>query len=510
MQTEEQTKIQVGSREDNLVKRLYELADESGIKLTVEHLMAFNSIFVEKRNVLITGGAGVGKTTFVKTVVLPMLDHIGTTYGVTATTGIAGSHLDGKTLNSWLGIKFGIGDQLYARRKSAVDLHPEELLDVYNKTIEEWHANPKMVSQRRGIVSKINHTDVLLIDEISMCGGMAMFGYVDFFLRHIRGEDHKPFGGMQVILMGDFAQLPPVDRFNGSRVDWAFMSPSWRQADIKVCNLTEVFRQEDKVFAGFLNRRRLGIPMTTEEQDYMRAFVRYQAPDDVKKASFLVATNAEADRLNDRALEWYPGPTEEFPAAFHIPQKQLKPWENPQKVQEGLLHAVSLIKETLRFRIGTPVLFTVNSPDGDYVNGTKGFVEAIIRDEPGVDPFTDNSKIVVKIPARAGREEKLITVSRRTYTRSSYEDPTILGHDNKPYYPAMRQFPLIPATAITVHKSQGMSLDECSVDLSQSFAPGHVYVALSRLRTAEGLTLLNDNFKVLVDPDVVDFYRRVS
>jgi ATP-dependent exoDNAse (exonuclease V) alpha subunit len=115
----------------------------------------------------------------------------------------------------------------------------------------------------------------------------------------------------------------------------------------------------------------------------------------------------------------------------------------------------------------------------------------------------------VKIVGRGGNE-KFITVQRRTYSRSKYEDPTVLGHDNRPFYPAMRQFPLIPATAITVHKSQGMSLDECSVDLSRSFAPGHVYVALSRLRTADGLTLLNSDFKVLVDPDVVDFYKRVS
>jgi ATP-dependent DNA helicase PIF1 len=496
--------------EEHYITKLTELASAVDIKLTAEHLLAFTSIFIEKRNVLVTGGAGVGKTTFIKTVVIPMLDHLGLKYGVTATTGIAGSHLDGQTLNSWMGFGLGIGDILKDRRRSAVDLNPEELQAVYNDSLEEWYANPKMVAHRRGIMARLNNTDVLLIDEISMCGGMALFGYVDFFLRQIRGEDHKPFGGIQLILMGDFAQLPPVDKFNGTRTDWAFMCPSWRQANIKVCNLTEVFRQEDKVFAGFLNRRRVGIPMSQDEQDYVRSFVRHQTPEDVKKASYLVATNREADGRNDKALEWYPKPTEEFPILYHVPKERLKPWENEFKVQTTLVQSVSVIKETLKLRIGTPVLFTVNSPDGEFVNGTKGFVHDIKFDEGGqAGGFYDNTSIIVKIVGRGGNE-KFITVQRRTYSRSKYEDPTVLGHDNRPFYPAMRQFPLIPATAITVHKSQGMSLDECSVDLSRSFAPGHVYVALSRLRTADGLTLLNSDFKVLVDPDVVDFYKRVS
>ena len=491
---------------EGYINKLTELTSDADITLTIDHLMAFMSIFIEKRNVLLTGGAGVGKTTFVKTIVIPMLDHIGLVYGVTATTGIAGSHLDGQTLNSWMGFGLGTGDVLNQIRRAAVDLSPDELLDVYERSLEEWYANTKMATQRRGIINRLNSADVLLIDEISMCAGSALFGYVDFFLRRIRGEEHLPFGGLQVILIGDFAQLPPVARFKGSRTDWAFLSASWRNADIKVCNLTEVFRQEDKVFAGFLNRRRVGKPITDEEMTYLRSFVRRQAPDDVKKASFLVSTNAEADNLNDKALEWYPGKTIMLPAKYHIAIDKLQRWETETTVKESLIKSVSVIKDVLKFRIGIPVLFTVNSPDGVYVNGTKGFVYDIHEDVGG---FYDKTCITVAIP-RNNAEPLLVNVWRRKYSRSKYEDPELLGNDNYPLYPQMRQFPLIPATAITVHKSQGMSLDECSIDLSRSFAPGHVYVALSRLRTAEGLTLLSDDFKVMVDPDVVDFYRKVS
>lgn len=505
---ENKTNSSSAKQAEHFIDKFTELAAEANITLTTEHLLAFTSIFIEKRNVLVTGGAGVGKTTFIKSIVIPMLDHIGLVHGVTATTGIASSHLDGQTINAWMGFGFGIGDVLKQIGRSAVDLPTDKMLEVYEQSMEEWYSNPKMQSHRKGITARLNRADVLLIDEISMCGGVSLLGYIDFFLRRIRGEEHLPFGGLQLILIGDFAQLPPVDRFNGSRTDWAFLSTSWRNADIKVCQLTEVFRQEDQEFASFLNRRRVGVPTTSEEQAYISSFVRQQAPDEVTKASFLVATNNEADNLNDSALEWYPGPTHSFPAKFHVPVANMKPWETEHKIKKTLLESVSVIKETLKLRIGAPVLFTINSPDGKFVNGTKGYVHEIINAENG-GGFYDQTSIVVSVTDTDGKTN-YINVERRKYSRSKYEDPSLLNYDNYPLYPQMRQFPLIPATAITVHKSQGMSLDECAVDLSKSFAPGHVYVALSRLRTPQGLTLLNNNFKVLVDPDVVDFYRRAS
>ena len=118
--------------EEHYINKLAALASDAGISVTAEHLLAFTSIFLEKKNVFVTGGAGVGKTTFVKTVVIPMLDYLGLKYGVTASTGIAGSHLEGQTLNSWMGFGLGIGNVLKDMRRSAVDLTPEELLSVYN------------------------------------------------------------------------------------------------------------------------------------------------------------------------------------------------------------------------------------------------------------------------------------------------------------------------------------------------------------------------------------------
>lgn len=495
---------------------LHELATKAGMQLTFEHVLAFDQIFAERNNVLLTGGAGVGKTTFVREVVIPMLDHLGWKYGVTATTGIAGSHLDGKTINSWLGIGLGPNHEFDTRRTPAVDMPPEEILEVYTNTLNDWYADVKMKHTRRGIMQKISSTDLLMIDEVSMCGGVALLGYIDFFLRHIR-DDPRPFGGIQVLLLGDFAQLPPVCKREGTRTDWAFLCPAWRSGDFKVCQLTEVFRQGDKVFAGFLNRRRVGIPMTPEEEAYIRGFVRTQTEEEVSKASFLVATNAEADGLNDRALTWYPGPTYDLPMLFHIPMDRLAKWETETKVKDGLQKAASLLKRNLRLRIGTPVLFTVNDRDGRFVNGTKGFVREIVLDEEPsrIGTFKDTSLVRVWIPPKTELNEdgtknegNVITLCRSIHGRNKYEDPEIQDYSGMPQYPAMKQFSLIPATAITIHKSQGMSLSDCTVDLRKSFAPGHVYVALSRLRTAEGLTLVSDRFDVRVDRDVVEFYAR--
>jgi len=453
MKTTESEHTTKESTEEHYTRKFIELAEAAGLSITLEHQLAFTSIFIEKRNVFITGGAGVGKTTFVKSIVLPMMNHLGWQFGVTATTGIAGSHLEGLTLNSWMGFGLGTDYELRKRGRAAADLDAAELEEVYEHSFSEWSNNPKMAQMRRGVVSRLCNANALLIDEVSMCAGKAMLGYVDFFLRRVRGDDHKPFGGLQMIMMGDFAQLPPVDKLNGRYTDWAFTSPSWRHADIKMCNLSEVFRQEDKAFAGFLNRRRVGIPMTIEEEAYVQSFVRQQTEAEVAKASFLVSTNAEADDLNDKALEWYPGPTYEFPALYHVPQDKIKTWETETKVREGLLKSGSLIKATLRLRIGTPVLLTVNNPDAGYVNGTKAFVHEIIRGSAQPGSFLNDDTIVVSIPHKnPDGEPKLINVQRRIHSRSKYEDPTITGWDNLPTYPALRQFPLMPATAITVHK----------------------------------------------------------
>jgi hypothetical protein len=209
MTTPSSGKGRVRISEADLQDRLAYYQDTTGIKITDEYAEAARAIFCEIRNVFLTGGAGVGKTTFVKHVVIPELDNRGLNRAVTASTGIAGSQLDGKTLHSWSGV--GLGPMFMSHGTPPADMTDEELNAVYDRTFEEWENNPKMRAMRDGIRRRMKGTEVLLIDEVSMCNGNAFLGYIDYFLKRTRGNE-KPFGGIQLIFVG--SEVSSVETFS--------------------------------------------------------------------------------------------------------------------------------------------------------------------------------------------------------------------------------------------------------------------------------------------------------
>jgi ATP-dependent exoDNAse (exonuclease V) alpha subunit len=179
-----------------------------------------------------------------------------------------------------------------------------------------------------------------------------------------------------------------------------------------------------------------------------------------------------------------------------------------------------LVKKHLKLRVGLPVMFTSNDPNGKFFNGTRGFVREInlYPPEERESDVDDLDTVVVGVPNKTGGET-LISIGRWPYSRTRQEDPrrTTVVYDPETnterttyLHPVIRQFPLIPATAITIHKSQGMSMDWAIIDLKRSFAPGQVYVALSRLRSTDGLVLLGDDFKAIADPYVMNFYATIG
>lgn len=542
---EEAQSRRVKISEDELRTRLafYE-AHNPEFEATDEHLQALMAIFHEHRNVFVTGGAGTGKTTFIKTVVMPELDYRNLHWAVTATTGIAGSHLGGKTMHSFFGI--GLGPEwspFYSSKMREFlphaipgndtpcppDMSIEELEAWYAMFFDQWMKDPSIKPHiRAGVTNRLGSHEVLIIDEISMCGGDAMLGYLDYMLKQIRASE-KPFGGLQIIFCGDFCQLPPVEkRPSRKRPDWAFLSRSWDKAKVKPIELTRVFRQGDPEFVAFLNNIRVGT-ITQKDRDYARRFVRNDmTTEETRLYPFLMTHNEQVRKINADALKHYPAPT--YPLAAEVcfvPQLQaVQDWEvrNEDRVRSTLLKNMGLLESVTHVRVGSPVMFTMNDPDGAFVNGTRGFISQVnLFARSKANPEDEDNIVVRVLDSKADGGERSVVLMRWAYSRAREQDPRrmtpvppgfcedhgVVLPASISLYPTVRHFPIIPATSITIHKSQGASFDRAILALASSFAPGHVYVGLSRLRSPEGLVLSEADFKVQTDPYVMDFYRSI-
>jgi ATP-dependent exoDNAse (exonuclease V) alpha subunit len=402
-------------------------------------------------NVFLTGEPGSGKTYLVNRYVEYLREH-GIIPAITASTGIAATHIGGMTIHSWSGV--GIKNQI-----TQYDL----------RRIED---NP-----RTG--RKIKNANILIIDEISMLSA-RMFSMVDEVCRAVRGSD-EAFGGLQVVLVGDFFQLPPVVRrasdleerlpFENESDDpssaFAYQSPAWRDLGLTVCYLSEQYRQEDAAFLDILSALRSG-SLTDDHKERLlaRGAVFNEIPKGVTK---LFPHNADVDRVNERELGNLLG-------AVHVFTMQ----------GSGQAHLIEQLKrgclspEKLQLKIGAKVMFTKNNFEGKFVNGTTGTIVGFRADDiPIVE--TRAGKRVAAEPADWKIEIEMETLA------------------------SVRQVPLRLAWAITVHKSQGMSLDAAIIDLGNAFEYGQGYVALSRVRTLAGLYLLGLNERALeVHPDILE------
>lgn len=534
------SRIQIDT--DEVIRRTKLRAKAAGLEVNGEMGAIMLAVFAELRNIYITGGAGTGKTTFLKHVLIPELEHRGLNYHITASTGIAGSHVGGKTLHSFLGI--GLGPE-WPPGCPILNMDLEEIEAIYEATYVRWENNPRTnAAMRDGLTRKLIGTEVILLEEVSMVAGWGLLGYVDFFLKKIRrrpNQPDKPFGGIQMIFVGDVGQLPPVEKWPSHRPDWAFMCDAWKKADVKAMKFSKIHRQKAGWFTDFLNETRDGIPVSPTNLQHLR---NHLIPDVTAAThpnfTFLCATNKEADIDNNKALEHYPGPTVEVKAIFDVREEQLKYRETIDEVQRRLIDSKAGIREVLRLRIGLPVLLTVNNANEGYVNGTKGFIHNFVFDKS--DP-TKVAIIEVRVPnpkwsqrqraiftpeelERVESYDTIHAISIRWFSRTSAEDPDeIMPIDPAAFakelsegrvpvqrhrWPVVGQFPLIPATALTVHKSQGMSLDDVVVRVDRAFAPGQVYVALSRLRSPEGLVITSMDLPIFADQSAAAFNQTVQ
>lgn len=389
-------------------------------------------------NVFLTGEPGSGKTHTIKNYIAYLRDH-GIEPAITASTGIAATHIHGMTIHAWSGL--GVRSTL-----SAYDLDA--------------------IATKEYLVRRINAAKVLIIDEVSMLSAQILT-MVDVICRTLRGNP-EAFGGLQVILVGDFFQLPPVSKGSSGSVQFAYHSPSWKNLKLITCYLSEQHRQDDKGLLELLSAIRRS-NTDTEHHDLLASRIE-KTKKITDNNTRLYTKNTNVDELNEQKLAALFGKEEVFSMTA---KGSLSLVENLKK---GCLSP-----ETLRLKKGAVVMCTKNNPQAGFANGTLGKV---------VD-----FELGTRYPIIETLENKTITVSEMDWTIE--EDGKIKAR--------ISQIPLRLAWAITVHKSQGMSLDAAVIDLSDVFEYGQGYVALSRVRKLSGIVLTGYNKKSLeVHPEVLD------
>jgi hypothetical protein len=385
-------------------------------------------------NAYLTGEPGSGKTHTINEFIA-WLRASGIEPSVTAATGIAATHVSGMTLHSWSGI--GIAESL-------------------------TRADIDRIATKEHVARRIQKAKVLIIEEISMLSATT-FEMADAVCREVRRVD-KPFGGLTVILVGDFFQLPPVSR--NKDVQFAYASPVWRGLNLITCYLTEQYRQDDVEFLSVLGAIRSG---EVEAMHHELLMTRHTSEETPHNAPKLFSHNADVDRINAGELAKLKGTAKKF----HMNSK------GKDSLVEGLKRGC-LSPEILELKEGAAVMFTKNSPQGRFVNGTLGTVNGWDADGSPIVKTKDGLKISTEPMEWQVEEQGKVKAS-------------------------ISQYPLRLAYAMTVHKSQGMSMDAAIMDLSRAFEYGQGYVALSRVRRLSGVYLTGLNARALeVHPEILE------
>lgn len=387
--------------------------------------------------VFLTGAPGAGKT-YVLNEFIRRAQRQGKRLAVTASTGIAATHIGGATVHSWSGL--GIRD----------------VLTQFDKDVLSTNATLR---------SRYINTDILVIDEVSMLHGkrLDMLNELSKIIR----EDVAPFGGLQVILVGDLFQLPPVSR-GPEPEDFVHLSAAWAELDPEICYITEQHRQTNDRLLDVLEAMRRG----EVEEWHMEALQERLGVHPIEGIAVtrLYSHNIDVDSINSRYLRALDGQSRVFPMNTH---------GNSSKVDQ-LVRSV-LAPEQLELKIGAEVMFVANDFASGFVNGSRGRVVNFQGNLPVVELLQNGKRIVVE-----------------PYS-------WVLTEDGKKRA-EVSQLPLRLAWAITIHKSQGMSLDAAEIDLSRSFTPGMGYVALSRVRSLSGVYLTGMNTMAMkLHPAIFEF-----
>ena len=392
-------------------------------QLTEEMQEAIQLINGGERCVYITGKAGTGKTTFLKYLIKNLKKNV----VVAASTGVAAINAGGMTLHSLLSIPMGMVATQQAKYR-------------------------KMNPIRANVLKRI---DVLIIDEISMVR-VDVIDYVNWRLRQVRDND-EPFGGVQIIMFGDLYQLPPVVKKKEKKAlniyyqhPYFFCADVFKRCPFRIVELTHVFRQTDENFVRLLNNIR-NYTLTFDDAERLKNICNVRECSDFSTNRIHICSlRSEVAKINEEQLG---EPTHVFAAVF----------------QGDFMHGAYPCDADLKIRIGARVMMLKNDPDLRYYNGSLGTVTRIVPE-------------YISVALDSG-----ITVDIGRFSWKSYEYETEDGKVVAKERGSCEQFPITLAWAITIHKSQGLTFDQVAIHAHQIFAPGQIYVALSRCRSLEGV-----------------------
>lgn len=404
------------------------------------------------KNIFITGKAGTGKSTLLKVIKEALTQN----YVVLAPTGVAAVNIGGQTIHSFFGFRPDITVEKVLKRK-----HPRNL-DVYE------------------------NLEVLIIDEISMVRA-DLLDCVNTFLTMHGPENGRPFGGVQLIFIGDLYQLPPIvtykekDIFNELyQSPYFFDSKAFSEVEFKIIELTKIYRQTEEEFVNILNSVR-NKTVTDELLFGLNKRVDFTFDPDPNEGYIeLVTINAKADIINDRRLKTLSGKIYSYEGIIS------------GEFDERSYPAPHI----LDLKVGAQVMLTSNDSKGRWFNGTVGIIEKI------------DDEISVRL-----ENGNLIEVGSNTWEMYKFSFDRLSQKIVSEVAGAFTQYPLMLSWAVTIHKSQGKTFNKVIVDMGTgAFAHGQTYVALSRCTTLSGLVLRVPIEKrhILLDNRVVNFFKNYN
>ena len=444
------------------------------MELSREQQLAFDK-YVLGKNIFITGPGGSGKSALIKKM-YKHAENFEKDIHVCALTGCAAVLLNcnAKTLHSWAGIGLG------------------------NSSVENLIKKIKSNKYSKALWKK---TDILIVDEVSMLS-LKLFNLLNEIGKAIRGVT-KPFGGIQLIFSGDFYQLPPVgDKDDSDSMRFCFESDEWNSIFHRDCQIqfVKIFRQTDDIYAGILNQIREG-KIKRKSNDLLLQYVgREYAPGLVAEPTKLYPTKMKVENINNSKMGTLTGLEKDFKFKFvtdvDIPGKNdriIRAQYNEKEIQMELdyLSANLICDKNIKLKIGAQVMCIVNIKSAD---------------EKGIDVCNGSQGIVVGFCTFSGCPRvKYNNGIEMTMSRHSWVSEKIPGI-------CVSQIPLILAWALTIHKSQGATMDAAEIDVGSGiFECGQTYVALSRVKSLDGLYLTSfDAKRIRINKKVKDFYESLT